>query len=64
MLDRGGGTVALVGGGEGAKFLILAGAPIDEPIVAYGPFVMNTREEIREAIVDFNAGRMGRLVAR
>ncbi len=64
MLDRRGETVRLVGGAAGAKFLVLAGEPIDEPIAAHGPFVMNTREEIREAIVDFNAGRMGRLAAR
>src|SRR5690606_24851283 len=46
---------------EDAKFLVLGGAPIDEPIFGHGPFVMNTRAEIVQAIDDFNAGRFGRL---
>ena len=44
-----------------AKFMILAGEPIDEPIIGYGPFVMNTPQEIRQAFDDFNSGRMGSL---
>jgi len=39
--------------------LLLGGRPIREPVVSYGPFVMNTREEILEAIRDYQAGRMG-----
>ena len=42
---------------------MLAGEPIDEPIVGYGPFVMNSEAEIRQAIDDFNSGRFGRLAA-
>jgi len=43
--------------------LLLGGQPIREPVVQYGPFVMNTRAEIVEAIEDFNAGRMGTVPA-
>lgn len=46
---------------ERASLLLLAGAPIREPIVSYGPFVMNTEEEIAQAITDYRAGRMGRI---
>jgi quercetin 2,3-dioxygenase len=44
---------------EAAHVLILAGEPIDEPIVQHGPFVMNTWEEIFQAMTDFNAGKLG-----
>jgi hypothetical protein len=41
--------------------LLIAGVPIGEPIARYGPFVMNTEEEIREAILDYNSGKMGKI---
>jgi len=45
------------------EVLLLGGLPIREPIAHYGPFVMNTREEILQAVDDFNAGRMGTIPA-
>jgi redox-sensitive bicupin YhaK (pirin superfamily) len=44
-----------------ARALLLSGQPIGEPIIGQGPFVMNTREEIRQAMMDFQSGRMGTL---
>lgn len=44
---------------EDAKILVLGGEPIDEPIVGYGPFVMNSTKEIQQAFDDYNNGRMG-----
>ena len=46
---------------EDSMALLLSGEPIDEPIVGYGPFVMNTKEEIAKAMQDFNSGSFGRI---
>lgn len=53
-----GDSVLARAGAEGARFLFIAGRPIKEPIVQYGPFVMNTSAEIEQAIADYRAGRL------
>lgn len=51
--------VVLVNAKEVSKILVLQGKPINEPVVQYGPFVMNTREEIRQAFEDYNRTQFG-----
>lgn len=60
QFDRAGDEVRLEAN-EDATFLVLTGEPIDEPIAGYGPFVMNTREEITTAMKDLQEGRFGQL---
>lgn len=62
MFDREAGQVAIEANSD-ATVLLLGGEPIDEPVVAYGPFVMNTQEEISQAVADFNSGRFGQALA-
>ncbi|MDA8128956.1 MAG: pirin family protein [Betaproteobacteria bacterium] len=53
-----GDTIELAAGSAGARFILVAGRPIGEPVVQYGPFVMTSREEIEEALADYRAGRL------
>ena len=55
-----GDQVEVLAGSEGARFLLLAGRPLGEPVVQYGPFVMNTREEIEQAMRDYQSGELTR----
>jgi redox-sensitive bicupin YhaK (pirin superfamily) len=60
VFERTGGEIVADGR---AKLLILSGRPIDEPVVSYGPFVMNAEDEIRRALSDYQSGRFGRMDA-
>jgi redox-sensitive bicupin YhaK (pirin superfamily) len=60
VLDRAGDEVHIEAAADSA-LLLLSGAPIDEPIVGYGPFVMNSRQEIETAVNDFQRGKFGRM---
>ncbi|MDX6018904.1 pirin family protein [Scandinavium sp. V105_16] len=62
VLDAKGENVTIEANND-AVVLVLSGEPLNEPVEGYGPFVMNTREEINQAIDDFNAGRFGQTVA-
>lgn len=57
VLKNQGDGVALRAGARGARALLIAGAPLNEPIAQYGPFVMNSNEQIFQAVEDFRAGR-------
>jgi redox-sensitive bicupin YhaK (pirin superfamily) len=57
-LLSGGEQVEIQAGAEGAAFLLLAARPLQEPIVQHGPFVMNTREEIEQALADYKNGQL------
>ena len=43
-------------GDEGIRFLLVSGKPIEEPVAWYGPIVMNTQEQLRQAIAELNTG--------
>ena len=62
VLDRAGEEIELDVASD-ATLLLLSGEPIGEPIVGYGPFVMNSRQEIEAAITDFQRGKFGRMPA-
>lgn len=62
VLDRSAGQVRITNKSSApANFLLIAGEPIAEPVARYGPFVMNTRAEIEQAVDDYREGRMGTL---
>ena len=58
-----GDTVKVKAGADGARFLVLAATPIKEPVVQYGPFVMNTREEVEQAVRDYQTGKLTQAAA-
>ena len=60
LFDRAGDLVQLRADSD-SRVLVLTGEPLNEPVVGQGPFVMNTREQIQQAIQDYQAGRMGHL---
>ena len=62
LLDPAGTDVELRADND-AMLLVMTGEPIAEPIAGYGPFVMNSQAEIRQAITDFNSGRFGQIAA-
>ena len=55
-----GDAIEVAGGPEGGRFILLAGRPLREPVVQYGPFVMNTTQEIERAIRDYQSGELTR----
>jgi quercetin 2,3-dioxygenase len=58
ILRNTGDGIVVTAGAEGARAILVAGKPLKEPIVQYGPFVMNTQQEIFKAVEDFRAGRL------
>ena len=61
LFDRAGNSICIDSTQEGARALLLCGQPIHEPIVGQGPFVMNTPQEISQALEDYQDGKMGHL---
>ncbi len=59
LANEGDGVRISAAGGAPARALLIAGQPLGEPIAQYGPFVMNTREQLMEAVDDFRNGRLG-----
>ncbi|HUP60917.1 MAG TPA: pirin family protein [Thermoanaerobaculia bacterium] len=60
LFDRDGDEISLTSA-NGAELLLIGGVPLDEPVARYGPFVMNTPGEIRQAMLDYQSGRFGEI---
>lgn len=58
ILSKSGEGVEVRAGSNGARFLLLAGRPLNEPVVQQGPFVMNTQEELQQAVRDYQSGKL------
>lgn len=59
ILSDFGDELTLTAGQDGARVLVVSGAPLGEPVARHGPFVMNTLDEIKQAFTDFQSGRFG-----
>ncbi|TFY97980.1 pirin family protein [Ramlibacter rhizophilus] len=59
LANEGDGVALRASGSQEARLLLIAGRPLREPIAQYGPFVMNTREQLIQAVEDFQGGRLG-----
>jgi redox-sensitive bicupin YhaK (pirin superfamily) len=55
------GTTVVIEAAADSELVLLSGEPINEPVASYGPFVMNTREEIMQAVADLKSGKFGQL---
>jgi redox-sensitive bicupin YhaK (pirin superfamily) len=64
VFEQTGGGIAVEAQADDVKCLLLTGVPLNEPIAGYGPFVMNTEDEIRQAFVDYQHGRFGTMPVR
>jgi redox-sensitive bicupin YhaK (pirin superfamily) len=60
VLDRNGSEVAIEASADALVF-VMSGEAINEPVAGYGPFVMNTQQEIQKAYADYHAGRLGKI---
>jgi redox-sensitive bicupin YhaK (pirin superfamily) len=61
VVSKGQGSLISLEANDHSRLLIMSGKPISEPIARYGPFVMNTKAELVQAVEDYQRGRMGHL---
>ncbi len=57
MLERDGEELLVTAGSEPTRLIVVAGKPLNEPVARYGPFVMNTQDQIAEAMRDYQSGK-------